>query len=308
MRHDTFTVGTTDYRREFWNKTMRGSEASYEKVKGGNVGNNMFVLPTDSNRKFMDALSREGFFRSHATCVDAPKSDSSIWASDSEASAEWVPEGGSIEIDDMASEFERFPVHCNKLAVITRIDNDFVHDMDFDIEKHLVKHFAKRFGKAEEEAFICGDGADKPIGILDDSQGASVGSMPETVTFDDVLELFRHLDAQYRRNAIWVMNDDTALYLRKLKDADGNYLWNHNNDTILGKPVFISEFMPDMESGMKPIAFGDFSYYWIVNRKPLSVRALQEKFALHDQTGYLAEEYLDGRLIRQDAIVTMKMK
>ena len=62
-----------------------------------------------------------------------------------------VPEGGSIGIDDMASEFERFPVHCNKLelAVITRIDNDFVHDMDFDIEKHLVKHFAKRFGRAE---------------------------------------------------------------------------------------------------------------------------------------------------------------
>jgi hypothetical protein len=114
--------------------------------------------------------------------------------------------------------------------------------------------------------------------------------------------------AQYRRNAIWVMNDNTALYLRKLKDADGNYLWNHNNDSIMGKPVFISEFMPDMESGKKPIAFGDFSYYWIVNRKPLSVRTLQEKFALHDQTGYLAQEYLDGKLIRQDAIVTMQMK
>ena len=54
------------------------------------------------------------------------------------------------------------------------------------------------------------------------------------------------------------MNDKTALVLRKLKDNDGNYLWNQENDTILGKQVIISEYMPDIETGTKPIAFGDF--------------------------------------------------
>mgnify|MGYP000252523318 FL=1 len=57
------------------------------------------------------------------------------------------------------------------------------------------------------------------------------------------------------------MNDKTALALRKLKDNDSNYLWNQANDTILGKQVIISEYMPDIEAGTKPIAFDDFSYY-----------------------------------------------
>lgn len=70
------------------------------------------------------------------------------------------------------------------------------------------------------------------------------------------------------------MNDKTALALRKLKDIDDNYLWNQTNDTILGKQVIISEYMPAIETGTKPIAFGDFSYYWIVGRKPVSVRTL----------------------------------
>ena len=57
------------------------------------------------------------------------------------------------------------------------------------------------------------------------------------------------------------MNDETALKLRTLKDASGNYLWNHTDDTIMGKPVHISNYMPSEAAGAKPIAFGDFSYY-----------------------------------------------
>ena len=85
-----------------------------------------------------------------------------------------------------------------------------------------------------------------------------------------------------------MMNDETALALRTLKDADGNYIWNHTTDTILGKQVVICNAMPGSDAGKKPIAFGDFSYYWIINRRPLAVRTLAEKFALNDLTGYLA--------------------
>lgn len=105
----------------------------------------------------------------------------------------------------------------------------------------------------------------------------------------------------------WLMNDETALALRKLKDKDGNYLWQEDMDTILGKPVYISEFMPSIATGKKVIAFGDFSYYWILNRRPLAVRALKEKFELYDQTGYLAMEYIDGKLVNREAIKVMQI-
>ena len=103
------------------------------------------------------------------------------------------------------------------------------------------------------------------------------------------------------------MNDETALALRSIKDDSGNHIWNHANDTILGKKVCISEFMPGADASSKPIAFGDFSYYWVVGRSPVCVRPLVEQFAMLEYTGYLAYEFLDGKLIRPEAIKVMQM-
>ena len=69
----------------------------------------------------------------------------------------------------------------------------------------------------------------------------------------------------------------------------------------------MSEFMPNAESGSKPIAFGDFSYYWVIGRRPIGVRTLTEKFAVLDQLGYLAYEFLDGKLIRPEAVKVIQI-
>ena len=92
------------------------------------------------------------------------------------------------------------------------------------------------------------------------------------------------------------------------KDENGNYLWNHNSDTILGKPVVISEFMPCAGAGKKPVAFGDFSYYWVIDRRPVTMRPIVERFAINDQIGYIAYEFLDGKLVRQQAIKVLRVK
>lgn len=100
------------------------------------------------------------------------------------------------------------------------------------------------------------------------------------------------------------MNDETALKLRSLKDTDGNYLWNQESNTILGKEVLISEFMPDDDT---PIVFGDFSYYWVIDRTNFACRILNEVFAEKGLIGYLGAEYLDGMLIRREALKMLKI-
>ena len=65
--------------------------------------------------------------------------------------------------------------------------------------------------------------------------------------------------------------------------------------------------MPNIAAGAKPVLFGDFRYYWIVDRSPVTVRTLHEHFALYDQIGYLAYEFLDGKLIRREAVKTIKI-
>ena len=111
-----------------------------------------------------------------------------------------------------------------------------------------------------------------PKGILHDTDGAETGvTVSGDISFDDVLGLYFSVDKRYRSNGVWLMNDEMALKLKTLKDQNGQYLWNQNSDTILGKPLRISEFMP---SDGKPVAFGDFSYYYIIDRVPLTVRPL----------------------------------
>ena len=215
--------------------------------------------------------------------------------------------GVTIPVYEGAGDFKENAIGSHKLASIVTLDEDFVSDAGFNIEKYLTEKLGKCFGKAEDNAFINGTGEDEPVGILHNKNGAEVGMVTSNLTYDDVIALYFSVEKEYRRNGVWLMNDGTALVLRKLKDADGNYLWNQANDTILGKQVIISEYMPDIEVGTKPIAFGDFSYYWIVGRKPVSIRTLLEKFVVYDQIGYLAFEFLDGKLVRKEAIKVIQM-
>jgi HK97 family phage major capsid protein len=114
--------------------------------------------------------------------------------------------------------------------------------------------------------------------------------------------------AEYHSKGTLFMIDKTALVIGKLKDDNGNYLWNPNSDTILGKPVVISEFMPCAGSGKKPVAFDDFSYYWVIDRRPVTMVPIVERFAINDQIGYIAYEFLDGKLVRQQAIKVLRVK
>ena len=256
----------------------------------------------------MKALEKESLFRKIATVVHAYKTGFKIYAKDCRDKAAFVPEGATIPIYEGIEDFTNIGVESHKATSFIKLDEDFVNDAAFDIEKYLIDKFAKSFSRTEDNAFINGTGKGEPTGILNETDGADVALETEKLTYDDVISLFFDVASEYRKEGVWLMNDKTALALRKLKDADGNYLWNNSNDTILGKQVLISEFMPDIASGSKPVAFGDFSYYWVIGRKPISVRVLTEKFAFYDQIGYLAIEFLDGKLVRKEAIKVIQMK
>jgi HK97 family phage major capsid protein len=297
-----------EYDIDFWN-AMRNKPIT-DKVlsKGRNTTTGTYAMPSNSSGKLMKALEKESIFRGLATVLRAYKTGYRIFAKDSKDMAQFVPEGGEIPIYDAMEDFTNIAVDSFKITSLVRLDEDFINDAGFDIEKYLIERYAKSFARAEDNAFINGNGEYEPTGILHDTDGADIALTTEALTYDDVISLYFSVESEYRRNGVWLMNDKTALALRKLKDADGNYLWNSSNDTILGKPVIISEFMPDAASGTKPIAFGDFSYYWVIGRKPISVRTLIEKFTFYDQIGYLAIEYLDGKLVRKEAIKVIQMK
>ena len=155
----------------------------------------------------------------------------------------------------------------------------FVRDVSFDFQNYLLWRYTKIIDRQEEDAFLCGDGNGKPTGVLHPENGAETAFTMREVTADDIIALFFSLKPEYRRNAAWVMNDATALRLRKLKDDAGNYLWKSTVDSIFGRPVMVSNYMLDVGEGAAPVVFGDFSCYWIILRGISSFRTLAERFA-----------------------------
>lgn len=303
-----YCVAEPEYGQNFW-KAMQGQIVLLDKLNGGrHIGTGTFRLPVKSADRIIKAIADESVFRQIGTCIRAYRTGNRIFAVDSNDMAMFVPECGEIPIYEGADDFRKMPVDSRKLAAFIKCEADFIHDATFDIEKCLDKRFGKAFARAETDAFINGAGEEMPTGILNDVGGAEVAFTTESITYDDLISLYFSVEAEYRSKGTWLMNDETAMTLRKLKDENGNYLWNHNSDTILGKPVVISEFMPCAGSGKKPVAFGDFSYYWVIDRRPVTMRPIVVRFAINDQIAYIAYEFLDGKLVRQQAIKVLRVK
>lgn len=191
-----------------------------------------------------------------------------------------------------------------------------MNDSVFNLESYISKEFARRIGSKEEDAFFNGNGTGKPVGIFNTTGGAEVGvtaASATAITADEIIDLFYSLKAPYRKNAVWILNDATIKAIRKLKDNNGNYLWQPSltagtPDTILGRPVYTSSYVPTIAAGAKTIAFGDFSYYWIADRAGRNFKKLTELYAANDQTGFVATQRVDGKLILPEAIKVLKMK
>ncbi|MCF0137550.1 MAG: phage major capsid protein [Oscillospiraceae bacterium] len=307
LQNNAFNPVGDAYHTEFWNALRQHRSVNTEQRLGQAPGTGAHALPAAQADKYLEELKKENFFRTFGTVMPMYQNDSPVKTVETEAVAEWVAENQPYPEDSDVLNTTVFGMH--KLASIAKLHTDLLDDRGFDFQEWMMKNFARRFGKAEVNAFINGTGTGQPVGILNTYGGAEVGvtTASGTVTFDEVMALFHSLESKFRENAVWVMNDTTALALRKLKDADGNYLWSPSAEKLLGKEVIISNAMPDIGSGTKPIAFGDFSYYWIMERVPFSVGVLREKYAISQLYGYIGYEFLDGKLIRPEAVKVMQM-
>ena len=142
-----------------------------------------------------------------------------------------------------------------------KVSEELLNDSVFDLESYIAKEFARRIGAKEEEAFFTGDGSGKPLGVLAATGGAETGvtaASSTAITADELMDLFYSLKSPYRKKAVWVLNDSTIKAVRKLKDSTGQYLWQPSlmagmPDTLLGRPVKTSAYMPVIARGRRPL-------------------------------------------------------
>ena len=312
---DTKTGRATDeYKRAFWDN-MRNKNA-YEIQNALSIGTDSeggFLCPEEYEKKLVEALEDEVFFRSLATVIKTSSGDRKIPIVTSKGEAAWIDEGGQFpESDDS---FGQTSIGAHKLATMIKVSDELLNDSVFNIEQYISKEFGRRVGTKEEEAFFTGDGTGKPVGIFNKTGGAEIGVTANTtnITFDDVMDLYYSLRAPYRNKATWILNDSTVKAIRKLKDGNGNYIWQPSvrdgePDKILNRPYRTSIYVPELAAGNRVMAFGDYSYYWIADRQGRSFKRLNELFATTGQVGFLASERVDGKLILSEAVKTLDIK
>ncbi|CAK7037622.1 phage major capsid protein [Tissierella sp.] len=304
-----------EYKRAFWN-AMRNKN-SFEiqnSLKIGTDSEGGYLAPDEFERTLVEGLLEENIFRQLAKVITTSSGDRKIPVVASKGTASWVDEEGAIPESDDA--FSQVSIGAYKLATMIKVSEELLNDSVFNLESYIAKEFARRIGSKEEEAFFIGDGIGKPTGIFNETDGGELGitaASQTAITVDEIMDLFYSLKSPYRKKAVFTMNDATVKLIRKLKDGNGQYLWQPSvtagePDTILNRPVKTSAYVPIAKAGAKPIAFGDFSYYWVADRQGRSFQRLNELFAATGQVGFKATQRVDGKLILPEAIKVLQMK
>ena len=307
---------TDEYRQNFWDM-MRSKTPMPQVINALQIGTDSeggYLVPDEYERILVEALEEENVFRQLAKVIRTSSGDRKIPVVATKGTASWIDEEGAyLESDDS---FGQVSIGAYKVGTMIKVSEELLNDSVFDLEAYISREFARRIGAKEEEAFFTGDGSGKPLGVLAAAGGAETGvtaASATAITADELIDLFYSLKAPYRRNAVWVLNDSTIKAIRKLKDNQGQYLWQPSlttgaPDLLLGKPVRTSAYMPAIAADAKTVAFGDFSYYWIADRQGRSFKRLNELYAATGQVGFLASQRVDGKLVLPEAIKVLAQK
>jgi HK97 family phage major capsid protein len=201
----------------------------------------------------------------------------------------------------------------------------FLDDAAVDVGQWIADEVNAAFAAQETTAFVTGDGTNKPKGFLAATTVAEAswewgklgylatgtsGALPSSNAADLLIDLVYALKAGYRQNANWVMNRKTQGTLRKLKDADGNYLWQPSatadgRPSFMGFPLVEAEDMPNIGANSLSVAFGDFRRgYLIVDRQGVNV--LRDPYSSKPHVLFYTTKRVGGGVADYDAIKLLK--
>jgi HK97 family phage major capsid protein len=305
-----------EYKRAFWDalRSKDPGRTVYDALQVSTDSEGGYLVPDEFEKTLISLLADQNIFRQIAKIVQTESGNHLIPVQASKGSAYWVAEEAAYNESD--NSFGQVVLGAHKLGALMKVSEELLNDSVFNLENYIAQEYARRISDKEEESFCIGDGSGKPIGVFHDTLGAeaSVTAASATaVTTDELLDLYYSLRGPYRKNAAWVMNESSLKGIRKLKDGNGQYLWQPGltagePDMLFGAPVKTSIYVPAMAAGAKAIAFGDFSYYWIADRQGRSLKRLNELYAATGQVGFLGTQRVDGKQVLGEAIKCVKMK
>lgn len=276
----------------------------------------------DSIRSMLVATSS---LRAIANVVQIDATSFDVLIDRSEVGSGWATEAAATA-ETATPAIERISIKLHELSAMPKASQRLLDDSAFDVEGWLAGKIATRFIRAEASAFINGTGVDQPKGILLPTKVANaswswgnIGYIPTgaaadfatTNAVDCIISLVYALGADYRANASFIMNSKTAGAVRKMKDADGRFMWSDGLAAaeparLMGYPVLICEDMPDIAANAYAIAFGDFKSAYTIAERP-DLRILRDPFSAKPNVLFYASKRVGGDVTDFAAIKLLKI-
>jgi HK97 family phage major capsid protein len=230
---------------------------------------------------------------------------------------EWTTEL-AIGDEDTTLAFGKRRLTPHPVAKWIKVSKELLRSAAISVESVVRERLAYKFGAVQETAFMTGTGAGQPLGIftasnsgISTSQDVSTGNTNTTITADGLINAKYGLEAQWLGSPSlrWIMHREVVAFIRKLKDGEGQYLWQpglaqDRPDVILNVPVLVSEFAPHAFTTGKYLAIiGDLSYYWIADNMSLQIQRLVELYAATNQDAFMGRMALDGMPVLEKAFI-----
>jgi len=299
-----------EYRDAFWAMQSRKplSPEQTRTLNAGTADKGGYLVPETFSALIIMKLTEKSYMRPLAT-VSTSSSVENLPVEGEDGANGWIEEGGAYPESDPTIGQEIMKAF--KTGRILKVTEELLQDSISSIESYIALKFTKSTTKAEELAFVLGDGVGKPTGFLTTAQVGKTAASTTAITADEIIDLWGSIDEDYASNAVWKMNRNTLVLIMKLKDAQGDYLVNKGlngaPNTLLARPIVINKHMPAVAAGAKPISFGDMSYYFIKDRKVMAMKRLDEKYADTGHIGFRVDKRVDGKLVLPEAVQVLQM-
>jgi HK97 family phage major capsid protein len=269
----------SEYQQAFRSYLRSGDNTELRVMSYGTAANGGYTVPETVEARIVEKLRQGSIVRQLGRTTVTPD-DRKIPIQNAIPTAAIIGEGSSITASDAT--FTQLTVDSYKYATRVIASRELISDSGINLEEYVIRTSAEAIARAQDEHFWDGTDSGQPQGVIagltaaGNKQVLSTGQTTSITSADNVIDWVYKLPVQYRAGAVILTSDEVVKNMRKIKDANNNYIWLASDvntlmaggapGTIMGVPYYISEYVDALAANKYVAVYGNFNYYEIYDR------------------------------------------
>jgi len=309
-----------EYEKAFRHYLRSGDNAELRVMSIGTATNGGHTVPETVEARIVEKMRQQSIVRQLGRTTTTPD-DRKIPIQNAIPTAAIVGEGSSITASDAT--FTQLTVDSYKYATRVVASRELIADSGINLEEYVIRTSAEAIARAQDEHFWDGTDSGQPQGVIAGLTGAgnkqqlSAGQTSTITSADNVIDWIYKLPVQYRAGAVILTSDEVVKNMRKIKDANNNYIWLASDvntlmaggapGTIMGVPYYISEYVDALATAKYVAVYGNFNYYEIFDRGATEIVVDPYSLSSTWQLQMVVVKRTDALRTLDEAFVTLQM-